>query len=105
MAEKLAKLYRSPHKIADQHWADRSRYHDVFRWDRVIREYTDLIEDLVPSKMAVFVDVSNATRDPANSGVIRVTRRLCREIQQFVEPIFLIWVPNLEQYAFPPETE
>ena len=39
--------------------------------------------------------------DPANSGVIRVTRRISREFQKYLDPIFVIWNSQDNCYVFP----
>ncbi|CAM2176608.1 putative glycosyltransferase (Group 1) [Paraburkholderia sacchari] len=48
----------------------------------------------------VFVDCTNSSVDPANPGVIRVTRRLSRALQDSttVLPIFVRWDPGVDGY-------
>ncbi|UVE66297.1 glycosyltransferase [Burkholderia pyrrocinia] len=48
----------------------------------------------------VLVDCTNSSIDPANPGVIRVTRRLCRALQGSagVMPVFVRWDPGIEGY-------
>jgi len=87
-----------------------------FMWEDVCKKYTAALiqiaeesysnSDYVPelkNRVDLVVDVTNATKDPANSGVIRVTRRLTRELQRTLNPIFVIWENN--QYVFPNENE
>lgn len=66
-----------------------------FTWDATLKAWTRAIlatwhdgtEPAVrPGRRLVLVDVSNSARDPANSGVIRVTRRLTAELVQ--DPAF-----------------
>jgi glycosyltransferase involved in cell wall biosynthesis len=87
---------------------DRFRAH--FHWRRVAEEYEATIETLMrsavaakpaPETMTVIVDVTNATRDTANSGVIRVTRRLCRELQRRLSVTFAVWDEVLGTYVLP----
>jgi len=49
--------------------------------------------------------VTNAARDPANSGVIRVTRRLSRELQRYLDPIFVVWDHDAGGYVLPTKQE
>jgi len=83
-----------------------------FKWERVIREYNVILEELISQndkhlkeKISLIIDVTNAAKDPANSGVIRVTRRISREFQNFLDPIFVIWNPQENCYAFPTKKE
>lgn len=84
-------------------------FHADFRWQAVAERYESLLERVVTRHrsipMAILVDVSNASRDPANSGVIRVTRRLCRELQHFCKPLFVIWGGEDQGYVFPTRAE
>src|SRR5208337_546093 len=50
-------------------------------------------------------DVTNAARDTANSGVIRVTRRICQEFQKYVSVLFIVWDSEKRQYVFPTKFE
>ncbi len=54
----------------------------------------------------VLVDVTNASLDPANPGVIRVVRRLCSELQhdERIELIFAAWNRDLEEFTFLDQT-
>ncbi|MCI9125142.1 MAG: glycosyltransferase [Eubacterium sp.] len=53
----------------------------------------------------VFLDVTNACHDPANSGVMRVTRKLARQLQQKVETVFVLWDDSIHQYVLPHDQE
>lgn len=84
------------------------RFHNYFKWDRVIKSYdeilTDLMNDDLKTKvkdLTIIVDVTNAVRDPANSGVIRVTRRICKELQSYLDPIFVVWDTQSQGYVLP----
>jgi glycosyltransferase involved in cell wall biosynthesis len=84
-----------------------------FQWHDAVARYGDLIASFVQATgaapasresrpgMLVVVDVSNSTRDPANSGVIRVTRRFSRTLQDIVDPIFVVWDSNQNRYVLP----
>ena len=84
-------------------------FHANFRWKGVVDQYEHLLERIVTQhhsrQINIFVDVSNASRDPANSGVVRVTRRLCRELRRYCQPLFVVWGGKEQGYVFPTPTE
>ena len=51
--------------------------------------------------MVLLIDVTNACRDEANSGVMRVTRKLSRRLQERVETVFAVWDENIGQFTLP----
>jgi len=53
----------------------------------------------------VLMDVTNAARDPSNSGCVRVTRRLAAEWQAWLEVIFVVWEREAEAFRFPTAAE
>jgi glycosyltransferase involved in cell wall biosynthesis len=81
------------------------QFRETFRWERFVAEYISIIEQRMHSAVIPVVDVTNSTVDPANSGVIRVTRRLCRELQNVADPLFVVWDAAAGQYVFPTATE
>lgn len=85
------------------------RFRAAFRWDRVTDQYEAMLDDLTQSRNAArprfIIDVSNAARDGANSGVVRVTRRLARELQHYCEPVFALWNAGAGAYVFPNDHE
>lgn len=81
------------------------RFQSVFLWENFIQNYDKLFQKIVYQSLTIIIDVTNATKDTANSGVIRVTRRLCRELQNYTKPIFVVWNSELQNYVLPTETE
>jgi len=89
------------------------KFHNYFRWDRVIHECNAIFGKLIEEqsakertqKISLIIDVTNAARDPANSGVIRVTRRLSRELQRYLDPIFVVWDHDAGGYVLPTKQE
>ena len=78
------------------------------RWEREILELADEGRGaenpnlgFPRSRRLVVVDVTSASADPANPGVIRVTRRLCAELQQHpaLDLVFVAWRKQLQRYA------
>ncbi len=65
------------------------------------------IEDapLPPHRGRMFYLLHNATRDPANSGCVRVARRLGRELQASIRPWFVRWDPKASGMVFLDEGE
>jgi glycosyltransferase involved in cell wall biosynthesis len=90
------------------------RFHSYFRWRRFVQDYHQILEEMRPMvrkspKIAnppfLVVDVTNSTRDPANSGVIRVTRRLGRTLQEHQDPLFVVWDVSSARYLLPTREE
>lgn len=88
------------------------KFHGFFTWRRAISEYNKIFEDLnkiydyyKKQNFLLIIDVTNAVRDPANSGVIRVTRRISRELQKYVPVLFGVWDQGKKQYFFPTKIE
>ncbi len=88
-----------------------NKFKDFFTWDRAVSEYNDILfetnklHDKKKEGINIIIDVTNSTKDPANTGVIRVTRRISRELQKYCEPIFVRWDDDLNEYVFPVEVE
>ncbi|MCP6762841.1 MAG: glycosyltransferase [Fischerella sp. CENA71] len=83
-----------------------NKFRANFRWEKVIQTYCDYLENVVEASRdtttpILIVDVTNSCRDPANSGVIRVTRQLCRTLQKYCDPVFVVWDWTTEQYILP----
>lgn len=78
------------------------KFRKHFLWDRVLREWESLIEDvfLRDRQMHLIIDVTNASIDTANSGVIRVTRQLARVLQEKAKTSFVRWDAAHKSYVF-----
>jgi len=86
MQEKARRIVRQwppvPSASSERYTAFRER----FRWDRVLSVWARVIESFAPPRRAsavtrpavlpLLIDVTCASADPANSGVVRVTRQL-----------------------------
>ncbi len=88
------------------------KFHGFFTWKRTIAEFQKIFDDLnikndssEKPNFLVIIDVTNAVRDPANSGVIRVTRRISRELQKYVPVLFVVWDQEKKKYFFPTKIE
>ena len=111
MADKAVHLLERglpPHILAENRF---EQFRNRHRWRDVIERYVQVIEGLAqtprpvalraaPPRRVLLVDCTNAAVDPANPGVIRVTRRLGHALQQDSEllPIFARWDGELATY-------
>ncbi|KRW66834.1 glycosyl transferase family 1 [Pseudomonas sp. TTU2014-105ASC] len=86
-----------------------ARFRATFTWERTIEAYLQLCGRLSPAPLQslprLVVDASACLRDPANTGVARVVRSLCRKLQDFGEPLFVSWDENLGDYILPTEAQ
>lgn len=91
------------------------RYRERKKWRRAAQDLETILLRLAPPAAArarpearlVLVDVTNSSRDPANSGVIRVTRRVTRELTEQISVLPVVWDEDLDDYrlAFQHEHE
>jgi glycosyltransferase involved in cell wall biosynthesis/cephalosporin hydroxylase len=85
------------------------RFRRTFGWQRAVDQYEGLFRRVLAeneeARPEIYIDVTNATRDPANSGVIRVTRRLCRELQGACRTTFVVWERDARRYVYPTVSE
>jgi len=118
MAAKTVMLLeeRTPLDLAPRYQAFRERC----RWNVTLAAWQDEIVKLAaepriaahnvqnwsPHRRIVLADVTNASLDPANPGVIRVARRLCSELQQHpsIETVFIAWKRDSGDYVFLDQT-
>lgn len=98
-----------------------ARFHEYFTWKRVIGDYQNLMAELIAEPapisplyrksshksngLTMVIDVSDSARDPANSGVVRVTRRLGRTLQSQIDPLFVVWDAENYRYVLPTKEE
>jgi glycosyltransferase involved in cell wall biosynthesis len=105
MADKAGALLAGNEPMRDELPIARERFRAAFRWERVTSQYETMLNDLTRRRKAgrprLIIDVSNAARDGANSGVVRVTRRLARELQRYGDPVFAVWNAEAGVYVFP----
>ena len=112
MTQKLASLMegKAPIELEARFAAFRRRH----RWNITLDSWEQEIHELASSprlevddrkqqhRRIVLVDVTNSSADPANPGVVRVTRRLCSWLQRFptLELVFGAWHPETATYTF-----
>ncbi|MBR0644698.1 glycosyltransferase [Plastoroseomonas hellenica] len=88
------------------------RFRDRFHWRNVLDRWAGFILDETlaapcASRRTVIVDVSNSARDPANSGVIRVTRRVAAGLQKLgkLNLVFAVWDHKQQGYRWLTQTD
>lgn len=86
-------------------------YRARMSWSRASSELEQVLVEAVKAArrttqaQVLVMDVTNASRDPANSGVVRVTRRLARELQDFYRCLFVVWDEGRHAYRLPDRRE
>ncbi len=82
-------------------------YREQTRWVRAGAELEAVLLDVLERRrrttpaQVVVMDVTNASRDLANSGVVRVTRRLGRALQDLYRVQFVVFDEGAEAYRLP----
>ncbi len=101
LAGNAPKSLFAPHAIA--------AFRDQFSWSRTLAAYHAIAEDMVAQRKTarasdklMLVDVTNASRDTANTGVVRVARRLSAELQrqEAARLVFVHWDAQSGVYRF-----
>jgi glycosyltransferase involved in cell wall biosynthesis len=82
-----------------------SRFRDRFQWSRMVDEYQTIVKTGKVDPVRLIVHVNNSAVDPANSGVIRVTRQFCRQVQETTNTLFVIWNHEARTYVLPTREE
>lgn len=117
MVSKLTALLRGaapiPLQPAFQRFRRRCTWERTLQaWEREIQELAtsgpqvEVKTDSRDTRRVVLVDVSNSSADPANPGVVRVTRRLCSWLQRYptLELVFAAWHAETNNYIFLSQT-
>jgi glycosyltransferase involved in cell wall biosynthesis len=82
-----------------------SRFRDHFQWSRTVDEYEAIVKTCKVDPVRLIIHVNNSAVDPANSGVIRVTRQFCRQVQETANPLFVLWDHAASTYVLPTREE
>lgn len=77
------------------------KFKNYFTWERSAREFIDSLTSVLYKNYIVLIDVTNACHDTANSGVMRVTRHIAKNLQDRVNTVFLLWDSSLNRYVLP----
>ena len=77
----------------------------TFRWRLTFDQWRRTVERVGFTGTRVIFDVTNASVDPANTGVIRVTRQLARELQSRAIAQFVTWDDTRGEYTLLTDAE
>lgn len=80
-------------------------FREKFTWKRCAEEMLREMGIALRSAYIQFIDVTNACRDTANAGVMRVTRKLSRKLQERLNTVFVIWDEEIGEFVLPTEAE
>jgi glycosyltransferase involved in cell wall biosynthesis len=115
MARKALLILQGQSLDADEQTKAFEKFRSHFTWERVVDDYCRLLSrvtsgaqpegQLKKSSWILLADVTFSTRDPANPGVIRVARRLGRELQRDHQVVFVVWDEALQCYVLPNSAE
>lgn len=76
-------------------------YRENFTWQKSAEDLMEQMSDVVKKSSILFIDVTNACHDTANTGVMRVTRKLSHFIQGKMNTIFILWDESIKKFVFP----
>lgn len=117
MAKKLRILIEGHAPASIQDGSDFSAYSRSRSWTSVAEAYLAFFAEAkakarsqvnpwASSDREVFImDVTNACRDPANSGCVRVARRLAEQLQDYHAVLFVVWDRFGGVFRFPSSAE
>lgn len=80
-------------------------FRKTFTWRNCADKMMDELRKTILDSTTVFVDVTNACHDTANSGVMRVTRKITHYLQCRVNLVFVLWDESIDKYVFPYDEE
>lgn len=80
-------------------------FHQKFTWEKCVDTMLHQMQKDMVLLGTLFMDVTNACHDTANSGVMRVTRKIARQMQKKMETVFVIWDESTHKYVFPFDKE
>ena len=82
-----------------------ARFRKDFTWQQCSEKMLAQFRQAIFQSMTVFIDVTNACHDTANSGVMRVTRTLSRYLQKKMNVVFVLWDDSVHRYVLPYDEE
>lgn len=106
MAEKICKHFQQQLPYGDNEIRKlHTDFRDQFTWKNCADKLLHEMEGVVLNNTVLFIDVTNACHDSANSGVMRVTRKLSHFLQKRMNTIFLLWDDSINNYVLPYNAE
>ncbi len=102
IAEKIEKDLRGENPYSQEElMAAHKSFREIFTWQRTADLMMEEIAKLVRENRVIFIDVTNASHDTGNSGVMRVTRKISHYIQEKMNTVFVLWDDSIHKYVFP----
>lgn len=104
MTEKIYNELTGNSKVSEAvRTADYNRFKSYFTWQNSAEKLMDELQDVLIKKrnLMVVMDVTNACHDTANTGVMRVTRHIARNLQSRCPMLFVLWDSSIQQYVLP----
>lgn len=106
MSDKLVKVLTEGLPYSEEKFlADCDAFRKAFTWQESADKLLNELQIALTSSILVFIDVTNACHDTANSGVMRVTRKISHFIQNKTETVFIMWDDSIGKYVFPYDAE
>ena len=106
MADQVVAFLREGPAMGQKQFLARCEaFRESFTWQRsadgLMAEFRQALKD----ETTLLADVTNACHDTANSGVMRVTRKLSRHLQRGLTTVFVLWDASAHAFVLPYEDE
>lgn len=102
MSDKICQDLAGKIKISESVLSDAyAEFRRKFTWQKSADRILNILKNILVRSGVTLIDVTNACRDTANTGVMRVTRKLSRQMQQKAETVFVLWDNSSCRYVFP----
>lgn len=106
MAEKVILLLEGKPAVPEGEFAALcAEFRKEFTWEHRAEQMLAEIRAALRDAAVLLIDVTNACRDTANAGVMRVTRKLSRKLQERLRTVFVTWDPETGEFVLPTEQE
>lgn len=106
MAEKIILQLKGKAPLTEEKFGKLCEdFRKEFTWAHRAEQMLSEIRVALRDAYVLFIDVTNACRDRANAGVMRVTRKLSRKLQERLNTVFVIWDEETGEFVLPTEAE
>ncbi len=78
-----------------------ARFRKEFTWRRSAAEVMEAMQSVMGRECILLMDVTDACHDTANTGVMRVTRKVAAKLQERYATVFVLWDESIGGYVFP----
>lgn len=102
MADKISRDLTGECLVGEKETIDAVHvFRSTFTWEACANALLDEFQKIMIKSSVVLIDVTNACHDTANSGVMRVTRKVAHYLQQELNTVFVLWDESIGRYVFP----